>query len=78
MEAEGKSNVELWQYKDDKFQAMRDQIKDLITQLSNLCCHNEDGSRNPFMERRMQGGQHLAQAHANQRVSRFKLNTLEF
>jgi hypothetical protein len=51
---------------------MRDQIEDLTTQLSNLCRHNEDGSRNLFTDRRMQGHQHLAQAHANQQVSRFE------
>jgi hypothetical protein len=50
VEAEGKSNAEPWQYMEDQFWAMRDQIEDLTTQLSNLYRHNEDGSRNPFME----------------------------
>jgi hypothetical protein len=48
--AEGKFIVECWQYK-VQFRAIRDQIEDLTTQLSNLCRHNEDGSRNPFTER---------------------------
>jgi hypothetical protein len=46
--------------------------------IKSKCGHNEIGSRNLFTERRMQGRQHLAQAHANRRVSSFKLNTLEF
>jgi hypothetical protein len=78
VKAEGKFIAERWQYKEDQFWAMRDQIEDLTTQLSNLCCHNEDGSRNPFKERRIQGRQHLAQAHANQRVSRFELKIPKF
>jgi hypothetical protein len=78
VEVEGKSNAKLWQYKEDQFWAMRDQIEDLTTQLSNLFHHSEDESRNPFTDRRTQGRQHLAQAHANQWVSRFKLDTPEF
>jgi hypothetical protein len=77
-EVEGKSNAEPWQYKEDQFQTMRDQIEDLTTQLSNLCRHNEDGSRNLFTEHRTQGRQHFALAHTNQRVSRFKLDTPKF
>jgi hypothetical protein len=50
-EAEGKSITEHWQYKEDQFNAMRDQIEDLTTQISNLCHHNENGSRNPFKHR---------------------------
>jgi hypothetical protein len=61
-EGEGKFIAEHWQYKEDPFRAMRNQIEDLTTQLSNLCCHNEDGSRNLFTKRRTQGCQHLAQA----------------
>ena len=64
-EAEGKSNDEWWQYKGDQLRAMRDQIEDLTTQVSNWCHHNGNRSRNPFTERRMQGHQHLACGHAN-------------
>jgi hypothetical protein len=77
-EAEGKSNVEWWQYKEDRLKAMRDQIEDLTTQVSDWCHDNGNGSRNLFTERQMQGCQHLAQTHANQRVSRFKFDTPEF
>jgi hypothetical protein len=57
---------------------MGDQIEDLTTQISNLRGHKRSGSRNPFTEHRTQGHQHLAQAHANQYVSRFKLNIPKF
>ena len=57
---------------------MGDQIEDLATQLSNLCHHNEDGSRNLFTERRTHGHQHLAQAYINQRVSKFELKIPKF
>jgi hypothetical protein len=57
---------------------MRDQIEDLTTQLSNLCRHNEDGSRNLFTEHQTQGRQHLTEAHANQRVSKFELKIPKF
>jgi hypothetical protein len=78
VEAEGKFIAKHGQYKEDQLQAMKDQIEDLTTQLSNLCRHNEDGSKNLLMEHRMQGCQHLAQANTNQRVSRFKLNIPNF
>jgi hypothetical protein len=58
--------------------AMRGQIKDLTTQISNLCGHKGNGSRNPFTERQTHGCQHLAQAHANWWVSRFKLKIPKF
>jgi hypothetical protein len=57
---------------------MGDQIEDLTTQRSNLRGHKGSGSRNPFTEHRTQGHHHLAQAHANQYVSRFKLNIPKF
>jgi hypothetical protein len=57
---------------------MGDQIEDLTTKISNLYSHKESGSRNLFMERRTHGYQHLAQAHANWRVSRFELHIPEF
>jgi hypothetical protein len=50
VEVESKFIVERWQYKEDQFQAMRDQVEVLTTQLSDLCHHDEDGSRNPFTE----------------------------
>jgi hypothetical protein len=64
--AEGKFIAEHWQHKEDQFQAMRDQIEDLTTQLSNLHGHKGSGSRNPCIERRTQGRQHLMQAPAGE------------
>ena len=78
VKAEGKSYAERWQHREDQFKAMRDQIEDLTTQISNLCGHKVIGSRNPIVECQTHGSQHLAQAHANWRVSRFKLNIPEF
>ena len=78
MEAEGKFIVECWQYKEDQFWAMRDQIGDLTTQLSNLRGHKGSGSKNLCTEREMQGRQYLAQASTNQRVSRFELKIPKF
>jgi hypothetical protein len=46
-EAEGKFIAERWQNKEDQFWAIRDQIEDLTTQLSNLRGHKGSGSRNP-------------------------------
>jgi hypothetical protein len=63
---------------EEQFTVLGDQIKALATQISNLCGHNGIEFRNPFTERRTQECQHLAQAHANRRVSKFKLDTLEF
>jgi hypothetical protein len=76
--AEEKFIVEYQQHMEEQFMVLGDQIKALATQISNLCGHNEIGFRNPFTERQTQGRQHLAQAHANRRVRRFKLDTLEF
>jgi hypothetical protein len=77
-EAEGKFITECWQYKEDQFRAMKDQIEDLTIQLSNLCRHNENGFRNLITEHQTQGCQHLAQTYANQRVSRFELKIPKF
>jgi hypothetical protein len=52
-EAKGKSNAKWLQYKEDQFGTMRDQSKDLTTQISNLCGHKGSGSKNPFTESRM-------------------------
>jgi hypothetical protein len=77
-EEEGKFIVERWQYKKDQFWAMRDQIEDLTTQLSNMHGHKGSGYRNPCTERPTQGHQHLAQAPNNQQVSRFELKIPKF
>jgi hypothetical protein len=77
-EAEGKFIAEHRQHKEDQFRAMRDQIEDLTTQLSNLRGHKGSGSRNSCIERRTQGRQHLAQAPTNQRVSRSELKIPKF
>ena len=52
MEAEGKFIAKCWQYKEVQFWAIRDQIEDLTTQLSNLRGYKGSGSRNPCIERR--------------------------
>jgi hypothetical protein len=49
-EVEGKSIAERWQYKEDQFRAMRDEIEELTAQLSNLRGHKGSGSRNPCIE----------------------------
>jgi hypothetical protein len=61
----------------EQLTVLGDQIKALVTQISNMCGHNENGSRNPFAEHRTHGRQHHAQAHAHRRVSRFKLDIPE-
>jgi hypothetical protein len=63
---------------EEQFTILEDQIKALTTQFSNMGGYNESGSKNQFTEHRTQGRQHLAQAHANQWVSRFKLDTPKF
>jgi hypothetical protein len=73
--AEGKFIAKRWQYKEDQFRAMRDQIEDLTTQLSNLRGHKGSGSRNPCTERQTQGYQHLVQAPINQWVSNSTRNS---
>jgi hypothetical protein len=78
MGAEDKFIAKYQQHMEEQFTVLGDQIKALATQISNLCGHNEIGSRNPFTERRTHGHQHLVQAYANRWVSRFKLDTLEF
>jgi hypothetical protein len=75
---EGKFITEQRQHKEDQFRAMRDQIEDLTTQLSNLRGHKGSGSGNSCTERRTQGRQHLAQAPTNQRVSRSELKIPKF
>jgi hypothetical protein len=75
---EGKFIAEHWQHKEDQFRAIKDQIEDLTTQLSNLRGPKGSGSRNSCRERGTQGHQHLAQAPTNRRVSRFELNIPEY
>jgi hypothetical protein len=48
--AEVEGIVKRWQYKEDQFWDMRDQIEDLTTQLFNLSGHKGSGSRNPCTE----------------------------
>ena len=76
--AEGKSNTKPWQYKGDQFQALEDQLETSPTQISNLCRHNGNESRNPSTERQTHGCQHHAQAHATRWVDGFKLDIPEF
>jgi hypothetical protein len=73
-----KFSAEYRRHMEKQFTVLGDQIKALTTKISNLSGHNGIGSRNPFTKPRIQGRQHLEQAHANWRVSRFKLDTLEF
>jgi hypothetical protein len=76
--AEGKTKAETRQYKEDQFRALEDRCEASPTQISNLYRHNEYGSRNPYAERRTQGRQHHAQAHATRWVDGFKLDFPEF
>jgi hypothetical protein len=62
----------------EQLTVLRDQIKALANQISNMCGHNENGSTNPFAECGTHGRQHHAQAHTHRRVSRFKLDISEF
>jgi hypothetical protein len=62
----------------EQLTVLGDQIKALVTQISNMCGHNENGSRNSFAECGTHERQHHAQAHAHRRVSRFKLDIPEF
>jgi transposase len=58
----------------EQLTVLGDQIKALAIQISNMCGHNENGSRNLFTEHETYGRQHHAQAHTHRRVSRFKLD----
>jgi hypothetical protein len=49
---------------EEQFTILGDQIKALITQLSNMGGHKWDGSRDLSAERRMHGRQHHTQSHA--------------
>ena len=63
---------------EDQFAALEDQLETLPTQISNLCHHKGNGSRNHSTVRRMHGRQHYAQAHATRWVEGFKLNIPKF
>jgi hypothetical protein len=76
--AEGQTKAETRQCKKDQFRALEDRCEASPTQISNLYRHNEYGSRNPSAERRTQGRQHHAQAHATRWVDGFKLDFPEF
>ena len=72
-EAEDKL-IAAYQWHMEQLTILGDQIEALVTQISNMCGHNENGSRNLFAERGTHGRQHHAQAHAHWQVSRFKLD----
>ena len=76
--AKDKFIPETWWHMEEQFTVLRDQIKGLTTQFSNMGGYNKDGSRDPSVERKTYGHQHRAQAHANQWENRFKLNILKF
>jgi hypothetical protein len=76
--AGGKFNAKSWQYKGDQFQVLEDQLETSPTQISNLCCHNGNESRNPFAERQTHRRQHHVQAYATWWVDGFKLDIPEF
>ena len=63
MEVEDKFSVKTQQYNEDQFQALEHQLESSPTQISNLCHHKGNGSRNPSVERRTHGCQHHVQAH---------------
>ena len=77
-EAEGKFIVETRQHMEEQFVALEDQLETSPTQISNLCHHKGNGSRNPSAKRRTHELQHHVQAHANRWVDEFKLNIPEF
>jgi hypothetical protein len=62
--AEDKFIAETQRHVEEQFTILGDQIKALITQLSNMGGHKWDGSRDLFGERGMHERQHHAQAHA--------------
>ena len=76
--AEGKFITETEQHMEEQFVALEDQRETSPTQISNLCRHKGNGSKNPFVERRTHGRQHHAQAHAIRWVDGFKPNIPEF
>jgi hypothetical protein len=75
---EGKTKAETQQYKEDQFRALEDRHEASPTQISNLCRHKGNGSRNPYTECRTHGSQHHAQAHATRWVDGSKLKIPEF
>jgi hypothetical protein len=78
VEAEDKFIAETRQHMEEQFVALEDQLETSPTQISNMGGHKGNGSRNPFAERRTQGHQHHAQAHATRWVDGFKLNIPKF
>ena len=76
--AKGKFIAETRQHMEEQFVALEDQLETSPTQISNVCGHNENGSRNPSAKHRMHGRQHHAQAHATRWVDGFKLDISEF
>ena len=78
MEEEGKFIAETRQHMEVQFAALEDQLETSLTQISNMGSHKGNGSKNPSAERRTQGHQHYAQAHATRWVDWFKFNIPEF
>ena len=76
--AESKFITETRQHMDEQFAALEHQLETSPTQISNLCCHKGNGSRNPSAERQTHGRHHHAQAHTTRWADGFKLNILEF
>jgi hypothetical protein len=52
---EGKFITETQQHMEEQFEALEDQLETSPTQISNMGGHKGNGSRNPSVERRMQG-----------------------
>jgi hypothetical protein len=63
---------------EEQFTALEDQLETSPTQISNVCGHNGNGSRNPSVERQIHGRQHLAQAHVAWWVDGIELDIPEF
>ena len=76
--AKDKCIAETQRHMEEQLIVLRDQIKALTTQFSNIGGHNGDGSGNPSAKRGTHRRQHRAQAHANQWGNGFKLNIPEF
>jgi hypothetical protein len=57
---------------------LEDQLETSPTQISNLCHHNGNESRNPSAKRQTHECQHHMQAHATRWVAGFKLVIPEF
>ena len=63
---------------EEQFAALEDQLETSPTQISNVCGHNGNGSKNPSAEHRTHGRKHHAQVHATRWVNGFQLDIPEF